>query len=205
VSDRFFFAVGSDYAHKNVRLLLAAYQQFRTLWRGPGATPELAIVGHPSGTIDGVFPTLRESPPPGVRYLGDVSDAELSALYQESIALAYPSAYEGFGLPLLEAMAARTPVLCSRRSSLPEVAGEAACNIDTLSDTALAQQLFDLASREDLRQKLIALGAEQVKKFTWAETARKTYAVYERALAAPPLGSVRERRMAKLLLERILP
>jgi glycosyltransferase involved in cell wall biosynthesis len=203
VSDRFFFAVGSDYAHKNVRLLLAAYQQFRSLWRGPGATAELAIIGHPSGTIDGVFPTLRESPPPGVRYLGGVSDAELVALYQESIALAYPSAYEGFGLPILEAMAARTPVLCSRCSSLPEVAGEAACYIDTFSDAAVARQLFELASREELRQKLIALGTQQVKKFTWAETARKTYAVYERALAAPPVESVRERRLTKLLLERM--
>ena len=203
VQGDFFFSVGSDYAHKNLRLVLASYTTFRARFAGPGATPRLVIAGHPSGTLDGIFPWLRLQSPPGVVYLGDVSDEALTALYQESVALLYLSAYEGFGLPLLEAMAARTPALCSRFSSIPEVAGDAALYADEMTDLAVARQMSELAKREELRHSIVELGAARVQTFTWAETARKSFAVYERALRSPSSRSLHERRASATVAGRL--
>lgn len=201
ITGRFFLFVGSDYAHKNLRVLLAAYTRFRSLWRGPEPTPRLAIVGHPSGSVGGFYRDLYAKPPPGVSYLGDVSDEVLKALYQESIALVFLSLYEGFGLPLLEAMAAKTPVLCTRYSSLPEVGADAVLYAEDPSDEAVSRQLLDLATDEKLRQDLAGRGAERVRQFTWEETARRTFAAYEHALTSPSSGSLAERRVALRLLD----
>jgi glycosyltransferase involved in cell wall biosynthesis len=203
VEGAFFFSVGSDYAHKNLRLTLAAYSTFRGRWPGPNRPPSLVMVGHPSGTADGVFPSLRAHPPAGVVYLGDVSDDALAALYQESVALLYLSAYEGFGLPLLEAMAARTPALCTPLSSIPEVAGDAALYADDPTDLGIARQMTALATQAELRRTLAERGAARVGAFTWAETARKTFAVYQRALRAPSGRSLHERRAAATIAARL--
>jgi glycosyltransferase involved in cell wall biosynthesis len=203
VEGPFFFSVGSDYAHKNLRLLLASHSAFRGRWAGPNRAPSLVIAGHPSGTVDGIFPSLRQQSPAGVIYLGDVSDEALTALYQESVALLYLSAYEGFGLPLLEAMAARTPALCSRLSSIPEVAGDAALYADDLTDLGVARQMTELATQEALRHQLADRGSARVRSFTWAETARQTFAVYQRALRSPPARSLHERRTSAALAGRL--
>ena len=203
VQGAFFFNVGSDYAHKNLRLLLASYATFRARRSGPGAAPGLVLAGHPSGTSDGLFPSLRAQCPPGVTYLGDVSDAALAALYQESVALVYVSAYEGFGLPLLEAMASRTPVLCSRLSSIPEVAGDAALYADDLSDLGVARRMAELLTGDQLRASLVERGTRHVRTFTWEETARRTFAVYERALRSPSSRSLHERRVAATIAGRL--
>lgn len=114
-----------------------------------------------------------------VRFLGHVPKGELSALYRGAACLVFPSRYEGFGLPVLEAMAAGTPVVASTAGALPEVAGEAAVLVPPRNPTALADGVERaLADRDRLRK----LGLERSRQFTWEETAKRTAAVYEELL-----------------------
>jgi glycosyltransferase involved in cell wall biosynthesis len=203
---RFFLFIGSDYAHKNVRLLLASYVNFRTQWKHREDMPGLVLVGHPSGTVDGVFPHLRQRPMPGVHYVGGVSHEVLRALYHQAIAYVYLSAYEGFGLPLLEAMAAETPILCSRFSSIPEVAGDAALYAEEMNDTAIARQMVELAWEPSLGRQLAARGQQRVAQFTWKQTALKTYEVYREAIQRPSTMSLTDRRwLTELVTRPLLP
>jgi glycosyltransferase involved in cell wall biosynthesis len=102
----------------------------------------------------------------------------------------FPSLYEGFGFPVLEAMACGTPVLTSDVSSLPEVAGEAAVLVDPLDEASIGEGLDSLAEDRALRDRLRAAGLQRVHQFTWEETARRTVAVLHRAAqpARTPLG-----------------
>jgi glycosyltransferase involved in cell wall biosynthesis len=114
-----------------------------------------------------------------VRFLGHVPKEELGALYRGAECLVFPSRYEGFGLPVLEAMAVGTPVVASTAGALPEVAGEAAVLVPPRDPAALAEGVRQaLADRERLRR----LGLERSRRFTWEETARRTAAVYEELL-----------------------
>ncbi|HZL54840.1 MAG TPA: glycosyltransferase family 1 protein, partial [Solirubrobacteraceae bacterium] len=115
----------------------------------------------------------------GVRWLGHVSEEELVQLYRHATALVFPSRYEGFGLPLLEAMARRTPVIAANRSSIPEVARGAAVLVDPDDIDALREAMRRVADDETLRDELIGRGAEVVAGFSWDETARATVAAYE--------------------------
>ena len=111
-----------------------------------------------------------------------VRDEDLPALYRSAVALVYPSLFEGFGLPPLEAMACGTPVITSNTSSLPEVVGQAAVLVDPYDEAALAQAIWQIARDASLRQRLQQTGIEQAKQFTWQAAAEKTLAVY-RAVA----------------------
>jgi len=113
---------------------------------------------------------------------GFVSDEELLALYKQAAFLILPSFYEGFGYPVLEAMAAGTPVIASNTSSLPEVAGDAALLVDPYNVAEIADAMYQILTDTDLREKLIKKGYEQVKKFPWERCARKTLQVYEEVL-----------------------
>lgn len=199
VPARFFLYIGSDYAHKNPKLVLAAYALFRASWRDGTPPPSLVIVGHPSGTRDGVFPHLRARPMPGVLFIGAVTHEVLRALYHRAIAYLYLSAYEGFGLPILEAMAAETPVLCSRLTSLPEVAGDAAIYADDLSDTGIARQLRQLVEDPTIAREVTKRGKARAASFDWATTAKKTFAAYRRAVDHPSRMSLTDRRFLSKL------
>ena len=118
-----------------------------------------------------------------VRILGWVDQAELEGLYAAATCLVFPSLYEGFGLPVLEAMARGVPVACSDRSSLPEVAGDAALLFDPEDVSAIAAAIEKLTADPTERERLTALGHAQAARFTWAECARGTLASYERALS----------------------
>jgi glycosyltransferase involved in cell wall biosynthesis len=166
----YFLCSGSDYPHKNLPFLLRSYAWLRARW--PEA-PELVLVGHRT-KAPGIY-ELGHEPAPGVRYLGELDRDALPALYQHAEAFIYPSTYEGFGLPILEAMAAGTPVICARLTSVPEVAGDAALYLDELSMDELADRMREVAT---VRQRLIEAGRERVKRFTWEETARRTAEVY---------------------------
>jgi glycosyltransferase involved in cell wall biosynthesis len=118
-----------------------------------------------------------------VRWLGWTDDAELEGLYALATAFAFPSLYEGFGLPVLEAMHRGVPVACSDRSSLPEVAGDAALLFDPEDARSIASAVERLLADPGLRESLIARGREQAARFSWTATARGTLASYERALS----------------------
>jgi len=116
-----------------------------------------------------------------VRFLGWTSDADVEGLFAFASAFAYPSLYEGFGLPVLEAMARGVPVACSDRSSLPEVAGDAALLFDPADPAAIARAVTRLLGDRALAAELVRKGRLRAAEFSWQHTARGTLAAYERA------------------------
>lgn len=119
-----------------------------------------------------------------VHFTGFVDDADLPSLYSDAVCLAYPSLYEGFGFPVLEAMACGTPVITSNISSLPEVAGDAALLIDPYDVQALADALERVLGDSRLRDQLVEQGHRQVQKFSWKRTAQELRNIYRWLLSA---------------------
>jgi glycosyltransferase involved in cell wall biosynthesis len=113
-----------------------------------------------------------------VRFAGYVEDEHLPELYRSALLFVYPSLYEGFGLPVLEAMACGTPVITSNRASLPEVAGNAALLVDPTRSEALAAAMLSIIGDGDLRQALRAKGLARARTFTWDAVAQQTIAIY---------------------------
>ena len=119
-----------------------------------------------------------------MRFLGRVPDEDLPDLYSAAVVFAYPSRYEGFGLPPLEALACGTPVVCSNRASLPEVVGDAALQVDPTNPADLAAALARLLDDAPLRATLRARGLARATRFTWERTAAETMIVYQEVIAA---------------------
>jgi glycosyltransferase involved in cell wall biosynthesis len=115
-----------------------------------------------------------------VRFLGRVSELELITLYSLADVFAFPSFFEGFGVPPLEAMACGAPVITSNSSSLPEVAGDAALLVDPHNTDELVHAITRVIENEELREELRAKGYQQVKQYTWPNSARKMLSVYEK-------------------------
>ncbi|MBS0171416.1 MAG: glycosyltransferase family 4 protein [Nitrospira sp.] len=113
------------------------------------------------------------------KLVGQVSDDELAQYYQQATVFVFPSLYEGFGLPLLEAMGCGCPVICSNASSLPEVAGDAAVLVDPHRPDQLAEALAQVLTSPDLQASLRARGLARAKEFHWDRTAQQTVAIYE--------------------------
>ncbi len=127
-----------------------------------------------------IFEQVKRSGLEGrVHFPGFVDDADLPALYSAADLFAYVSLYEGFGLPLLEAMACGTPVIGSTTSSLPEVMGEVGLPVDPLDVTAIAHALRDMIQQPELRARSIASGLERSKLFTWENAAQELLAIYD--------------------------
>ncbi|MFI5235245.1 MAG: glycosyltransferase family 4 protein [Gemmatimonadales bacterium] len=164
--------VGARDRRKNLPRLRDAFQALRG---GAGPAAQLAICGHPGP------PGASE---PGVSWLGRVTDEELRALYQGACVFVLPSLLEGFGLPVLEAMASGTPVICSNTTSLPEVAGDAALYFDPLDVEEMARQMMRCLGDEALRTDLVTRGFEQARKFRWEYTARRTLTAFDAVLAS---------------------
>lgn len=177
----FIIFVGTLEPRKNVPTLLKAFRQLRDR----GNKIHLAIVGRKGWLYEDIFSTLTELKLADyVHFLENVPDEDLARLYNAARCLTLPSYYEGFGLPPLEAMACGTPVVVSKRSSLPEVVGDAGLLIDPDSpedlSAALGRLIEDSALRASLRQRGLARAGE----FSWARAAHQTMAVYERVLAS---------------------
>jgi len=177
--ERYFLAVGTVEPNKNFARLLEAYAAARS--RLPDDTA-LVVVGQPGWQYDGLLRSTRELGLNGsVRFIGHVPDVELADLYSGALAFVYPSLYEGFGLPPLEAMACGAPVIASRASSLPEVVGEAGLMVDPLDVEDIAAAMVRVASDPALREAMRSAGRARARRFSWEECARRTLAVLERA------------------------
>ncbi len=166
----YIFALGNIHPRKNLARLLEAYLQLR---QGRESTPPMVWAGLPRWDSGELLDQARAA---GVILPGFVAQADLPALYRQATMLVYPSLYEGFGLPVVEAMACGTPVVTSNTTSLPEVAGEAALMVDPTATVALAEAMARLLADSTLRQHLREAGIERAKQFSWARTARETLA-----------------------------
>lgn len=172
----FLLYVGNLKPHKNVPTLLRAYAQLR---RGKGFAHSLLIVGDDARWKHSV---VEECVRLGIRdttvFAPFVSADLLPRIYAAADALVMPSTAEGFGLPVLEAMACGTPVVCSSAASLPEVAGDAALYFDPASSEELAARIERLLHSSELRASLRDRGLQRAKQFTWQEFTRKHMALY---------------------------
>ena len=171
--------VGTLQPRKNLARLMEAAASLRARW------PELQLVlaGQPGWQAGPILAQARAHSD-SVRLLDYVPDDDLPGLYSGARAFVFPSLYEGFGFPVLEAMACGTPVVCSNTSSLPEVAGEAALLMDPEDTAALAGAIGRLLEDTALRENLIARGLEQARKFSWERAAQETLAVLDIAVGA---------------------
>jgi len=173
VQPPFVLAVGAAEERKNLALLE------RAMPRVAARVPALRLVlAGPRGpaAFGGAEPSWKQT-------LGYVSDDELAALYRAAECLVMPSRYEGFGLPVLEAMRLGTPVIGARTSSLPEVGGGAVAWVDPDDDAALAERIGALHGDAALRASLGAAGQAQAARFTWDDTARRTLDAFDEAVA----------------------
>ena len=176
LSEPYILAVGNLQPRKNLLRLVEAVAQLPA-W---ASDLKLAVVGKAQWKESEIYRMVTEL---GLRdrvvFTGYVSDEDLALLYHGSLALVYPSLYEGFGLPILEAMACGTPVICSNTSSMPEVAGDAAIMIDPLNVGELADAIGSVVESNSLREHLRHLGFARAASFSWLKTACQTLKVYE--------------------------
>jgi glycosyltransferase involved in cell wall biosynthesis len=174
--------VSAKLAHKNLIRLISALASIPA-----GQRPLLVLPGYPTAHE----PQLREHAralgiESDVRLLGWVSGAELEALYGAATCFVFPSLAEGFGLPVLEAMARGVPVACSARGALAEVAGDAALLFNPLEESEIAQAIRRLIDDGDESARLATAGRERAAGFSWQAAAAGTLATYRRTLAAAP-------------------
>jgi len=165
-SPGYILATGNIHPRKNLARLLDAYLRLR---QRRGAMPAMVWVGLQRWGSGELLERARSA---GVILTGFVAQEDLPAFYRQAVMLAYPSLYEGFGLPLLEAMACGTPVIASNTTSLPEVVGEAALSVDPTDVEAIAAAMARLLDDTPLWERLRQTGIERARQFTWKQTAR---------------------------------
>jgi glycosyltransferase involved in cell wall biosynthesis len=176
VSRPYVLFVGTFEPRKNLVTLLDAFGHVRRQ-----IDVQLALVGHRGWHYEPVFRHLRKlGLEPHVKIVQGIPNAELPPVYSGAAVLAFPSLYEGFGLPVVEAMACACPVVASDRGSLPEVVGEAGLLVAPEDASALAEALLRVLSDAELRSDLVRRGLEQVRSFSWCKAANETLAVYRR-------------------------
>ncbi|MCA0453058.1 MAG: glycosyltransferase family 4 protein [Chloroflexi bacterium] len=177
---QFIFTVGTVQPRKNYTRLIEALG----ILHSHGIKIHLVISGGKGWLDNPIYETIAQRHMEEyVHFIGFADDADLPVLYNMAACLAFPSLYEGFGLPILEAMACGAPVVTSNVSSLPEVAGDAGLLVDPYDVDALANALQSLIQDEPLRQQLIEKGLERVKEFTWEKSARQLLGIYQTLLA----------------------
>ncbi len=182
IEGRYVLYVGNIQPRKNLRRLIHAYAQ---LVAGGDIQHQLVIVGRKAWLYSDVFHEARRSGlSKQIVFTDYVPQGDLPHLYAGADAFVFPSLFEGFGLPVLEAMACGAPVIASRTSSLPEVAGNAAYYVDPYSVDEIARALRQVVCDAKLRARLAAAGLEQAARFSWEQTARQTLRAYEQAFRA---------------------
>ena len=172
--------VGTLEPRKNLVRLVRAYRRVAA----NGFPHALVLVGPLGWHHEPLMRELAVAGPGEILMTGSIPDDELDAVYRAADVFAYPSLYEGFGLPILEAMARGVPTVASTTSSLPEVAGDAALGVDPRSVREIARAIEALLSDVDLAERYASRGRARAERFSWDETARLTLEVYDRVLEA---------------------
>jgi len=169
--------VGTLQPRKNLARLIRAYYQ---LLQHHPITWDLVLAGAGGWESAALAQLVRDLQlTQRVHLLGYVADEALPALYANAHFFCFPSLFEGFGLPILEAQTHGVPVMSANNSSLPEIAGDAAILVDPTDIEAIADAMLQLSQDEPLRQQLITAGYANVKRFSWEKAARETLAVLE--------------------------
>jgi glycosyltransferase involved in cell wall biosynthesis len=178
--ESFLLAVGNVEPRKNLGRVIEAFRLVRS--RSPGFSEKLVIAGKPGWGEDPRMSTTDDD----IQWLGYVPDDQLRDLYRKAKGLVFPSLYEGFGLPLLEAMSQGCPAITSRLSSLPEVGGDAVSYVDAESSEDIAAAMTALIYDAERRERLIRKGLDQARTFGVDRLARDTFEVYRRMCSRYP-------------------
>ncbi|MBU1858304.1 MAG: glycosyltransferase family 4 protein [Verrucomicrobia bacterium] len=183
IRDRYLLAFSSLTPSKNIPALLYAFAQVsKSLAEGV----QLVLVGRePRRGISLRSLSNSLGMDRCVVFTGFLPDADLSQIFKHATAFVFPSLYEGFGLPILEAMAAGVPVACSNTASMPEVAGNAALFFDPSAPEGIVMALKQLLANQTLRTELVSKGYHNLKRFSWLTAAEKTLTVFEQVVSAP--------------------
>lgn len=168
--------VGNAYPHKNLEKLILAFSELRK------DMPDIRLVL--VGKEDYFFQKLKKviavkKQGAGIIFTGFISDAELDVFYKNALVYVFPSLYEGFGLPPLEAMAKGVPVASSDHPCMREILGESAFYFDARDEKIMAEKLAEIVNNPELREKLIQNGYAQIKKYSWQIMAEKTKNIYQ--------------------------
>jgi glycosyltransferase involved in cell wall biosynthesis len=181
IEGEYILSVGAIQPRKNLSRLVAAYSRLRRATR-EGNLPKLVLVGKCAWLYQETLRTIKElQVSDSVILTGYVPEIDLTVLYSGALCFVYPSYFEGFGLPPLEAMKCGAPVIVGNRTSLPEVVGDAGILVDPFNADAIAEAMDRVISDSNLRADLSAKGLARAKLFDWRETARQTLAVYRKA------------------------
>lgn len=182
ISGKYLLAVGNLHPRKNLYRLGLAYKNLAE--SGKLDEISLVLVGKKTWRAERVLEPIRELIDSGkVLLTGYVDDSDLPALYSGAEAFIYPSLFEGFGIPPLEAMACGTPVIAGFTSSLPEVCGDAACWVDPLSLNEIQTAILRIILDDNYKSSMMLLGLERAKQFNWERTASLTEAAYIAAIS----------------------
>ncbi|MFZ0751992.1 MAG: glycosyltransferase family 1 protein, partial [Pyrinomonadaceae bacterium] len=181
----YFLSLAAPQPRKNLAHLIRCF--FRLLEEQPGLDVKLVLAGSKSQgwMYDEVFEAAAAAPKyrDRVAFTGFVADEDLAALYSGALGFIFPSLYEGFGLPPLEAMACGTPVISSDATALPEVVGGAGLMVKPTDEDALCEAMLNLLNDSRLRQELRRKGLERASEFSWQRCAAETVNVYRTAVS----------------------
>jgi glycosyltransferase involved in cell wall biosynthesis len=179
--ERFLLYVGTVEPRKNLERLIEAYYLYRQ--EEPGSEVKLVIAGGNGWLYEDIFTRVKAlHMEQDIIFTGYVNSEDLPYLYNMALAFVYPSLYEGFGLPPLEAMACGTPVISSNSSSLPEVIGDAGILIDPYQVEDIAAAMNKVVASSSLREEMSCQGMEQARRFSWTRCAQETLQVYRDCL-----------------------
>lgn len=177
--EQFLLYVGTLEPRKNLRRLVKAFGRLKEM----GLPHKLVLAGPRGWSMDGFQEQIEELKlGDSVLMLGYIPDEDLPSLYSLATVFVFPSIYEGFGLPPLEAMACGTPVLSSRNSSLAEICGDAAVLVDPLNEESLLDGLRQVLESKELQAQLGEIGRKRAAEFSWERAAQETIAVYDSVL-----------------------